>query len=95
MLLTVYIKHGECNEGGTKGGAAKDNHGGSVGRVLFIGPSYEHRNDGAAEVLDEEDHGIGSAQTLQRNNLRHAGPESGGCHRIADGERDHQRYCYR
>ena len=76
-MAAVYIPHGQGCEGSTEGGEAEDEHGGLVGGIGLIGLTYEHRDDGTAEVLDEEDHRAGGAETFQRNDLGHAGPE--GC----------------
>ncbi len=90
VLATVYIPHADGCEGGTEGGEAEDEHRGLVGRIGLVGLSYEHRNDGAAEVLDEEDHRISGAETFERDNLRNTGPESGRSQGVGDAEYDHQ-----
>ena len=79
MFFTVHIEHGDGGEGGTKGGEAEDEHGGGVGGVGLVGFTYEHRDDGTSKVLDKEDHGVGCAETFQRDDLRYTGPEGGGC----------------
>jgi len=91
----VDEEHGDGDEGGTEGGEAEDEHRSGIARVGFVGAANEHGDDSAAEVLDEEDHGIGRAEALQGDDLRHAGPEGGRSQRVADTEDDHQRYCYR
>ena len=85
-FLAVYVKHGNGGEVGTEGGEAKDEHRSGVGGVGLVGLAYKHRNDSTSEVLDEEDHGVGSAETLQGDDLRHTGPEGGG-HRASQGDR--------
>ena len=56
MLATVDVVHGDGDEGGAKGGEAEDKHRGLVSGIGFVGLSNEHRDDGTAEVLDEEYH---------------------------------------
>ena len=77
VLTAVNVPHGEGCEGCAEGGEAEDEHGGFVGGVGLVGLTNKHRDDGTAEVLDEEDHRIGGAETFQRYDLGHAGPE--GC----------------
>ena len=89
-LATVDVEHGDGGDGGTEGGEAEDEHRGGVGGIGLVGAAHEHRDDGAAEVLDEEDHGVGGAETFQGDDLWHAGPEGGGGQRVANAERDHQ-----
>ena len=87
---TVDVKHGDGSEGSAKSREAEDEHRRCVCRVGFVGFTYKHRDDGPSEVLDKEDHRIGSAETFQGDDLWHAGPEGGGCQRVADAEDDHQ-----
>ena len=88
-FAAVDIEHGEGDEGCTEGGEAEDEHRCGVTWVRVVGTAYEHGDDGAAEVLDEEYHGVGGAEALQWDDFRHAGPECSGCQRIADAEGDH------
>ena len=94
-MATVYIPHCQGGEGGTEGGEAEDEHGGLVGGISLIGLSYEHRDDGTAKVLDEEDHRIGGAEAFQWDDLGHAGPEGCGSQGVTHGEDDHQGDGYR
>jgi len=64
VLATVDVPHGDGCDGGTEGGEAEDEHRGLVGGICLVGLSYEHRDDGTAEVLDEEDHRVGGAEAL-------------------------------
>ena len=73
-FAAVCDEHDHGNGGGTEGCEAKDEHRGGVGGVLLVSPSYEHGDDGASEVLDEEYHGEGRTQAFQGNNLWYAGP---------------------
>ena len=89
-FATVNVPHGHGCESGTKGGEAEDEHRGGVGGIGLVGLPYKHGDDGTSEVLDEEDHRVGGAETLQRDDLRHAGPEGCRSQRVADAEDDHQ-----
>ena len=78
-FFAVDVKHGDGGEGGTKGGEAEDKHRSGVGGIGFIGLAHTHGDDGTSEVLDEEDHRIGCAETFQGDDLRYAGPKGSGC----------------
>ena len=71
---TVDVKHGDGSEGSAKSRETEDEHRGLVAGIGLVGFSNEHRDDGTAEVLDEEDHRIGGAETFQRYNLGYTGP---------------------
>ena len=79
MFFAVHIEHGDGGEGSAEGGEAEDQHRSGVGRIGLIGASYKHGDNGAAEVLDEEDHRVGCAETFQGDNLRYTGPKGGRC----------------
>lgn len=81
----IYIEHGDGNKGGTKGGEAEDEHRRSVGGVGFVGLTYKHRDDRSSEVLDEEDHRVGGAETFQGDDLRYTGPEGSGKNLLTEG----------
>ena len=57
-FAAVNVPHGDSREGCTKGGEAEDEHRGGVGGIGLVGAAYTHWDDGAAEVLDEEDHRV-------------------------------------
>ena len=95
MLATVDVPQDEGCEGGTEGGEAEDEHRGLVGGIGLVGLTNEHRDDGTAEVLDEEDHRVGGAETFQRDDLRYTGPEGCGGQGVSHGEDDHQGDRYR
>lgn len=90
MLATVDVPQDEGCEGGSEGGEAEDEHRGLVGRIGLVGLTNEHRDDGTAEVLDEEDHRVGGAETFQRDDLRYTRPEGGRSQGVANAEDDHQ-----
>ena len=76
---TVDVKHGDGSEGSAKSRETEDEHRSGVGGIGLVGFAYTHRDDGTAEVLDEEDHRVCCAQAFQRNNLWYTGPEGCGC----------------
>ena len=93
-FAAIDVEHGKGGEGGTKGGEAEDEHRRGVGRVCLVGTTYQHGDDGSAEILDEENHGVGCAQTFQGNDFGHTRPQGCWCQRIADAENHHQRDGY-
>ena len=90
VFFAVNVPHGDSGEGGAEGSEAEDEHRSGVGRVGLVGLAYKHRDDGTSKVLDKEDHGVGSAEALQGDNLRYAGPEGGRGEGVANAEDDHQ-----
>ena len=87
---TVDVKHGDGSESGAKGSETEDEHRSGIGGVGLVGLAYTHGDDGTTEVLDKEDHGVSCAKAFQGDDLRHAGPKSSRCQRVADAKRDHQ-----
>ena len=94
-FAAVDVEHGKGGDGGTEGGEAEDEHGGGVSGIGLVGAAHEHGDNGAPEVLDEEDHRVGGAETFQGDDLWHAGPEGGGHQGITDTEDNHQSDGYR
>ena len=87
---TVDVKHGDGSEGSAKSRETEDEHRSGVGGIGLVGFAYTHRDDGTAEVLDEEDHGVCRSQTFQGDDLRYTRPEGCWSQGVADAEDDHQ-----
>ena len=53
-LLLVQIQHSDSNQYGCQASAGKNLHTCGIGRIRLVGLAHKHRDNGPAEILDEE-----------------------------------------